>query len=192
MARPRKFTPEEAVDSAMHAFWRDGAQHVSYDQLVKKTGASRHGLYQEFGSKDRLLLSSLQHYEKAVLGDLMDELLKEDAALQELKHFFHSIAKIARYDSDSSGCLICNTQLEIPDKGPVRSHIDSFFKRMRSVFQQCLDRAQQQGQIDSDKDTSDLSHYLVGVVHSISANAQSTPSNDAYDSYVEIALSVLN
>jgi len=191
MARPRKFDPEFAVDAAMHAFWSHGFQGASFDRLVKKTGASRHGLYQEFGGKDRLLLSAIRHYEKSVLGELVELLCREDAALPELRHFFHRIAQIARYDSDGAGCLICNTQLEMPNEGPVRDHIERFFERMRLTFQQCLERARQQHQLQADRDVIALSHYLVGLVHSISANAQSNPSDEAYNAYVEIALSVL-
>lgn len=192
MARPRKFDPELALDAAMYAFWSYGYQGASFDRLVEKTGASRHGLYQEFGGKDSLLLSAIRHYEKTVLGELVELLSKEDSALPELQLFFHRIAQIARYDADGAGCLICNTQLEMPEKGRVRDHIDRFFERLRMTFLQCLERARQQGQLEQGKDVTTLSHYLVGLVHSISANAQSNPSDEAYDAYVEIALSVLS
>lgn len=192
MARPRKFDPDTALDTAMRAFWKNGFHGASFDHLVKETGASRHGLYQAFGDKDRLLLSSLQHYEKTVLGDLVRMLSDDNAAMPELKQFFQRIADIARHDTDGAGCLICNTQLEFPEKGPVRTHIKKFFERLQLVFQRCLERAQQKGQLSRDKDTIELSHYLVGLVHAISANAQSNPSDDAYRAYVKIALNVLD
>ncbi|MEW8492711.1 MAG: TetR/AcrR family transcriptional regulator [Candidatus Thiodiazotropha taylori] len=190
MARPRKFSPEYALGAAMHAFWSHGFHGAPFDLLVKKTGASRHGLYQEFGDKDRLLLLSLQHYEKTVLGELVEELHRDEAALPELRHFFQRIAQIARFDSDGAGCLICNTQLEMPEQGPVHDHIGQFFERLRTTFLRCLERARQKGQLENEKDVNALSHYLVGLVHSISANAQSNPSDEAYEAYVEIALSV--
>lgn len=192
MARPRKFDPEAALDAAMRAFWRCGYHGASFDLLVENTGASRHGLYQAFGDKDQLLLASVRHYEQAVLGDLVEALRKEDAALPELKEFFLRIAQIARYDSRGAGCLICNTQLEMPEQGPVREHIERFFVRMRKIFQQCLKRAKRHGQLSGDKDITALSHYLVGLVHSISANAQSNPSDQAYDAYIKVALSVFD
>lgn len=192
MARPRKFDPDTALDAVMRAFWHYGYHGASFDQLVKETGASRHGLYQAFGDKDHLLLSALKCYEKAVLGDLVAMLIDGDAALPELKQFFGRIADIARQDTDGAGCLICNTQLEFPETGPVRTHIEKFFVRLQHVFQTCLKRAQQKGQLSRSKDATELSHYLVGLVHAISANAQSNPSDDAYHAYVKIALAVLD
>jgi len=188
MARPRKFDPDTALDAVMRAFWQYGYHGASFDHLVKETGASRHGLYQAFGEKDRLLLSSLQRYEQTVLGDLVKLLNDNTAALPELKQFFERIAHIARHDTDGTGCLICNTQLEFPETGPVRTHIVKFFRLLQQLFQQCLERAQIMGQLSQNKDVTELSHYLIGLVHAISANAQSNPSDAAYQAYVKIAL----
>lgn len=192
MARPRKFDPDTALNAAMRAFWKHGFLGTSFDHLVEETGASRHGLYQTFGDKDHLLLLSLRYYEKTVLGELVKMLNDDNAALPELKQFFERIAHIARTDTDGSGCLICNTQLEFPETGPVRNHIKKFFERLQLVFQRCLEHAQQKRQISRDKSATELSHYLVGLVHAISANAQSNPSDDAYHTYLKIALNVFD
>ena len=52
MVRPREFDPDEALDKAMHLFWERGFQHTSMEDLVRRTGVSRYGLYGTFGNKD--------------------------------------------------------------------------------------------------------------------------------------------
>ena len=53
MVRPREFDPDEALDKAMHLFWERGFQHTSMEDLVRRTGVSRYGLYGTFGNNRR-------------------------------------------------------------------------------------------------------------------------------------------
>ncbi len=191
MARPRKFDPEIVIDAAMHAFWINGYKGVSFDQLVNDTGASRHGIYQEFGDKPGLLLSTLLHYEQTILRELTTELRDESAGLPEIRQFFRRIAKVARYETGGAGCLMCNAHIEMEADAQIRDYTEAFFKRLQLLFRHCLSRAQAQGELEPGKGTTAMSHYLVGLVRGISVNARSNPSAKAYDAYIEVALSVL-
>ncbi|HED14627.1 MAG TPA: TetR/AcrR family transcriptional regulator [Gammaproteobacteria bacterium] len=191
MARPRNFDPDIVVEVAMRAFWEHGYAGASFDKLVDDTGASRHGIYQEFGDKTGLLLSTLLHYEQTVLHKLTLELRGEKAALPEIRQFFQRVAKVARYDTEGAGCFMCNSHIEMEAEPQIREYTESFFQRLQRLFRRCLSQAQAQGELEPEKNITALSHYLVGLVRGISVNARSNPSAKAYDAYIEVALSVL-
>ena len=188
MARPRNFDPELALDAAMHAFWQEGFEAVSIDQLVAVTGASRHGLYADFGDKTDMVVKSLALYEQTVLRDLFKGIQGDGAGLPELRQFFVRMAKVARKSSNRSGCFMCNAYIELSDIGAVQAYTVDFFRRVTARFQQVLERAQLAGDLDASLDTLSLAHYLVGLIRGISANARSQCSDRAYQSYVQIGL----
>jgi len=60
--RTKAFQPAQALDRAMELFWRDGYAATGLDQLVRRTGASRYGLYATFGGKRDLFVASLERW----------------------------------------------------------------------------------------------------------------------------------
>src|SRR5256885_11252903 len=69
--RTKTFYPVEALDRAMELFWRDGYAATGLDRLVRRTGASRYGLYTTFGGKRDLYLASLERYSQAGMGPML-------------------------------------------------------------------------------------------------------------------------
>ena len=68
MARTREFDPENALDSAMALFWRQGFAGTSVAQLVDETGVNRHSLYETFGDKQALYLQALKRFDTGCAG----------------------------------------------------------------------------------------------------------------------------
>jgi len=58
----------------MELFWRQGYAATPLDRLVRRTGASRYGLYATFGGKRDLLLASLERYSQAVMDPMLEPL----------------------------------------------------------------------------------------------------------------------
>ena len=59
MARPREFNESEPLGDAMQLFWQCGYENASLSEITRATGLSISSLYDTFGSKHELLLSSL-------------------------------------------------------------------------------------------------------------------------------------
>src|SRR2546430_6622905 len=78
--RTKAFHPAEALDRAMELFWRDGYAATGLDRLVRRTGASRYGLYTTFGGKRDLYLASLERYSQAVMDPLVQPLVNARAS----------------------------------------------------------------------------------------------------------------
>src|SRR5262245_19049114 len=59
--------PTDALQQAMELFWIHGYHAVSIDDLVRRTGLSRHAIYARYGSKLGLLKAVLCRYRDGVL-----------------------------------------------------------------------------------------------------------------------------
>lgn len=69
---PRTFDRDEAVDIAMHLFWRHGFEGVSLNDLTSAIGIAPPSLYAAFGSKAGLYREALDRYSSlpSAFGDL--------------------------------------------------------------------------------------------------------------------------
>ncbi|VAV96195.1 hypothetical protein MNBD_ALPHA06-837, partial [hydrothermal vent metagenome] len=62
MARPSQFNRAEAVEFAMHAFWRDGYAANSVKALSHSLGITRSSFYNAFQSRENLFREALTLY----------------------------------------------------------------------------------------------------------------------------------
>ena len=62
MARPREFDEDDAIDSALQAFWKQGYGSTSIPDLISATDLERGSLYKAFGDKRTLFVRALDSY----------------------------------------------------------------------------------------------------------------------------------
>ena len=60
--RPREFDDQLVIQAAMDAFWRNGFEATSAQELVESTGLGRGSLYAAFGNKENLYHEALRRY----------------------------------------------------------------------------------------------------------------------------------
>src|SRR6266850_1956824 len=112
MPRTKAFEPAEVLDCAMELFWRQGYAATPLDRLVRRTGASRYGLYATFGGKRDLFLASLERYSQAVMDPMLEPLEDTRASATEIRRFFERVLDLIRRPGDGRGCFICNAAFE--------------------------------------------------------------------------------
>jgi AcrR family transcriptional regulator len=54
VGRPRSFDEEQAIENAMHVFWRKGFEGASLNDLTAAMGIQPASLYKAFGNKQAL------------------------------------------------------------------------------------------------------------------------------------------
>src|SRR5207302_1161194 len=113
----------------MELFWRDGYAGTGVDRLVRRTGASRYGLYTTFGGKRDLFLASLERYSQAVMDPMLEPLEDARASAREIRAFFDRVLGLIRGPGGRRGCLVCNVAFERGAVDPaaarrVRRHFD--------------------------------------------------------------------
>lgn len=113
MPRTRAHTKDSLASAALDVFWQHGFTATSLDQLVKATGASRHGIYAEFGNKQALFAAVFEIYQREVVSPAFAPVEDAEANISAIGHYFEN--QIAYADSlglPGRGCLVANTIAE--------------------------------------------------------------------------------
>tara|TARA_B110000090_G_scaffold26006_1_gene26259 strand:+ start:141 stop:740 length:600 start_codon:yes stop_codon:yes gene_type:complete len=82
--RPKTLERETVLQTALMQYWGVSPTDVSIGEICKLTGASKPGIYREFGSDDGLKCAALESYRSLALLPLFD-ILKQDQSFAAAK-----------------------------------------------------------------------------------------------------------
>src|SRR6267143_1628415 len=189
MPRSRAFETEEALDRAMDLFWRHGYTATALDQLVRRTGASRYGLYTTFGGKRDLFLAALERYSQAVMDPMLGPLEDARASATEIRGFFDRVLGVMHRSTDSRGCLMCNTAFERGPLDPAAARrVRQHFARVRRLLARALVNARRDGRLSHDLAASAYADHLLGVAAGAFLLARSGMAMGFVQRFVDTAL----
>jgi len=164
MPRSKAFEPAEALDRAMELFWRQGYAATALDRLVRRTGASRYGLYSTFGGKRDLLLASLERYSQAVMDPMLEPLEDTQASATEIRGFFDRLLGVIRRAGDGRGCFICNVAFERGALDPLAAgRVRQHFDRVRRLLARALRNAHRDGSLSRHLAVPACADHLLGT-----------------------------
>lgn len=91
MGRKREFNYDRALKRATHLFWAKGYMGASMRDLLKAMGIRESSFYHLFGSKRRLYLECLKHYDDTVTRRRLARLESESSARKGVRNFFKGV-----------------------------------------------------------------------------------------------------
>jgi len=164
VSRTKAFEPAEALDSAMELFWCHGYGATALDRLVRRTGASRYGLYATFGGKRDLFLASLERYSQAIMDPMVGSLEAAGASAPEIRGFFERVLGVIGATGDGRGCFMCNAAFErgAVDRAAGR-RVARHFTRVRRALARALANARRAGRLSDDLPMPAYADHLLGV-----------------------------
>ncbi len=192
MARPREFDESDALEKAMVAFWRQGYDETSYEDLVSATGVSRYGLYSAFGDKKDFFLRALDHYIEMNRCEMMGSLLKDGASLKDIVNYFYRVGERVNDPQKRIGCMLCNTAIEMAqyDKD-AEAKVREIFTELKRVFKKAITTAVKSGEIKSAQSPNQLADYLVGLMMGAAMMVRSPMERGKIKNFIETGLAVL-
>jgi TetR/AcrR family transcriptional repressor of nem operon len=192
MARPREFDPNDALQTAIELFWEKGYCDASVDEVVKRSGVAKYGIYGTFGTKRELFMKALTQYAADRHQDIQRPIRKPDASHPEIRAFFRDAPKLMTQKNDRRGCLMCNTGIELGLRDPeIRDLVRDFFRDIAKVLQRCLARAVEKGEFETSKDIAGLAAYLATEFRAALMLAASGHSRRDIERHLDVALQVL-
>jgi AcrR family transcriptional regulator len=134
MGRPKGFNRETVLDKALVIFWKKGFADTTVQDLEKKTGVNKSGLYSEFSGKDDLFVESLKHYISS--SDSIDRLSKAPLGWGNIESYLLS----ALEPKPELGCFVVSSMRELhilPKKSlhAVSGHVE----RLRELIKNNLE-----------------------------------------------------
>ncbi len=192
MPRQREFDPNKTLQTAIELFWEKGYYDSSVDEVVKRSGVAKYGIYGTFGTKRELFLKALEQYAGDRQCDIQSPIRKPDASLPEIRAFFNQVPGMLTQESTRRGCLICNTGVELGKRDTeIYSFVNDFFSDIARVMQSCLERSIAKGQIEALVDVAGLAAYLATEFRTALMLAASGVSRQQITKHLHIALQVL-
>ncbi len=192
MSRHREFNEPEVLEKAMMAFWQQGYEDTSYDDLVKATGVSRYGLYTSFGDKKEFFLKALDYYLVVNRCHMLGSLLEKDASLTAIHEYFGRMLDKVNDPNEKIGCMLCNTAIEMAqyDKD-VEKKIHDIFKEIKSFLKRAVKNAIQKGELNSGTNANETADYLFGLMMGGAMLVRSPIEHSKIRNFLKTGLSVL-
>ena len=194
MARPREFDPQATLQTAIEVFWEKGYFDGSVDEIVKRSGVAKYGIYGTFGTKRELFMQVLDQYGKDRRHDILKPIYHPKASLPQIRIMFKEApVRVMHKTSKRRGCLMCNTGVEIGAQDvEVRSVINRFFSEQAKVLEACLARAVENDELSKDTDIKRLAKFLSKEFRLMLMLAGSGVSLAEIRDHLEVALQVLD
>lgn len=161
MARKKEFDRDEVLEKAMEAFWCQGYEATSVQDLVEQMGINRGSLYDTFGDKRALFLAAIAHYNKTAFTKAIAQLEAPDAAKQAIVDYFQNFIEYATNDQQRRGCLMTNSAVELaPHDSTTAGCITAHLQRLENAFYHALVNASEKGEITPKQDLRGLARFL--------------------------------
>jgi len=162
VGRPREFDSEQALEAAMHLFWRKGYEATSMQDLLQTMNLSKSSLYQTYGNKHSLFQQCLNHYQN-VMTNMFEQCLEQAKSGKEfVEHIFSMLLDNTDKPENRIGCLVTNTASEFSQRDPVIAKLTKkATESFTQVFQTAIEHAQRDGLVDKQKDSRQLAAYVM-------------------------------
>lgn len=130
----------------MESYWREGLDGISLNELCRRAGVSKPGLYREFGGEDGLMDATLAHYAETVLAPSLEPIMSGRPFVEVLTEVVETLTDVNR--AAPAGCLLVRMQQSPARLGPtVTARVDALRDGARAAYAAWVDEAKGRGEV---------------------------------------------
>ena len=145
--RPKTFDRARTLETAIDSYWRHDFDAVSVNEICRRAGVSKPGLYREFGNEDQLMDAVLTRYSEAVLGPVMATLAEDRPFRETLNALIEFVTREATPETPA-GCLFVKMRNLRWRLGPItRQHVDVLRNQAVAAYATWLERGARHAEI---------------------------------------------
>jgi AcrR family transcriptional regulator len=189
--RPRAFDRDEALDRAMHLFWRRGYEATSISDLTETMGITPPSLYAAFGDKKRLFLETVDRYQAGPGGFAQRALCDEPTAERAMRRLLMDTIDSFFEKNNPRGCMVVlaatNCTTESSDI------LDELATRRRAAERVVRDRiaaGRDAGEFAAATDVDALAGTIVTTLYGLSIKARDGASRASLRKVVDQVMSM--
>jgi AcrR family transcriptional regulator len=188
MGRPRAFNMDQALDQALHVFWKKGYEGTSIVDLTEAIGINPPSLYAAFGNKETLFKKALDRYE-ARRDEIFEEAFAAPTARKAIQRLLEGTAERLSGRDGPSGCLMVQAALCGGEEcDGVRKDLAARRAKGEVLIRKRLERGKKEGDLPKDADLIGLARYLTTVMQGMSVQAASGASRKELRAIANTAL----
>jgi TetR/AcrR family transcriptional repressor of nem operon len=177
--RPREFKDKAVIDAAMDAFWANGYEACSTEELCKRTGLGRGSLYNAFGSKHELYEQVLQRYHELGIEAQMEILERPVPVKDRLRAMLEWAIDADFSNPERRGCLAINAAMERAWKDSV---VERVVGRHVELLEQALCRVMETGlktgEISSERSALEMARLFLSSYYGLRVLNTATQNRD--------------
>jgi TetR/AcrR family transcriptional repressor of nem operon len=148
MGRKLEFNYERAVERATGVFWAKGYTASSMRDLLKAMRIGEGSFYHLFGSKTRLYLECLRHYNETVTKRRLALLEAEPSVRKGIRNFFRALLDDLDNPKRPHVCLMSRSlSSDVLDEADLASSVKSGMKLFEQSLSTRLERAKVAGEL---------------------------------------------
>ena len=188
--RPRAFDRDDALDRAMHLFWRRGYEATSVSDLTEAMGITPPSLYAAFGDKKRLFLEAVDRYQSGP-GSFAQAALNEPTAERAMRRLLMDTIDSFFEPNNPKGCMVvlaatnCTT-----DSHDILDELATRRRAAERVVRNRIAAARAAGEIPSNADVDTLAGMIVTTLYGLSIKARDGASRASLRKVVEQVMSM--
>ena len=189
--RPRSFDAEEVLTRARDVFWTGGFSGSSLDDLGAAMAMNRPSLYNAFGDKAALYLTTLKRYREESLA-LIERMLDPAVPLAEGFRRVYGKAIASYLAGGARGCFLIGTAAtEAVGNAEVRRMLHDSLADFEQAFAARFRLARTQGEIAGDADPLLLARLASAVLHSLAVRARAGETRAVLESIAEAGVRMI-
>ena len=159
--RPQTFDRDRVIQVAMMSYWRDGSSKVSLNEICKRAGVSKPGIYRTFDGEDGLKQAVLLEYRGRILSQFHHILQVQ----RPFNHTLESLVVFLQMDRDAvglpAGCLHADMYEAKGEFGSLTVQtIESIREESLQHLESCVERAKRTGEISLAISSSIVALYI--------------------------------
>jgi AcrR family transcriptional regulator len=169
--RPRGFNEDEALDRAMHVFWRRGFEGASLNDLTAAMGIRPASLYQAFGNKRALFEKALARYLAGPVAFVHDA-LSEPTAYAVADRILRRTAEFLTEGRSRNGCMTIQADLAGGVEGePIRRKLIALRVKEQDALRRRFERAKSEGDLPENANATDLARFVTAIYQGMTVQA---------------------
>lgn len=135
--RYKEFNNNRVLEKCVSLFWESGFCATSISKIVDQTNVNRYSLYNEFESKEGILIGSIKLYRERVAKGYINLLSDSGDFIEGLKKFYFSFLKDKQ---QPAGCYLIYISTELADcNKEVKDELIDYLGELEAEFKSLLE-----------------------------------------------------
>ena len=185
MPKSETFDRNQVMDNITTLFWKKGFNGTSMQDIVDASGLNRSSIYNSFGDKFGLYLSSLKHYRSSLQAPIMDS-LKGLNPKEALRVFYEDVPRSIEENTSDRGCLITNCTTELINQNDsIDEYVAKSVDETIEFFRELLRIGKEQGEFDENLDIEKTALYLYSSLLGLRVTAMQIRSKEKISALID-------
>ena len=188
----KQFDKQAALGRALDAFWINGYEATSMQDLVDCTGVNRGSLYATYGDKRALFLASLQAYDDK-RRSMLSEFEARYGAREAIRQVFQAFTNEISESGGNRGCFLTNTALELAAHDTeIRQIVAKAQEDVEAYFVRLIRKGKAAGEIPENVKVAETARGLLASLLGFLVLIRSRPERTLLRTIIDDALKRLD